>query len=265
MVRVRGLHKAFPGRRRGREWLQPWRRPAPVPALRGVDLEVGRGQLLALVGPNGAGKTTLLEILANLVAPDAGEVEVGGVGLDRPRALRGKVGYVLSETRSFHLRLDVRDNLRFFGVLEGLSGAHLERRLEAVTAALGLEALLRRRFAELSRGQQQRVGIARGLLPDPPVLLFDEATRALDPGRADRLRRLVRRRLVEGEGKTVIFATHQLDEADALADRAALMVDGKVEAQGPWREVEGPARAAFDKEAAAEDAAWDRLVAEGPG
>ena len=222
-----------------------------------MNLDVAPGELVALVGPNGAGKTTLLEVIADLVAPDAGEVRVEG----RPAAeARSKVGYVLADERSFFLRLSVKDNLQFFGALEGMSGRALRERVRELGALLGLEPLLETRFAQLSRGQKQRVGIARGLLPDPPVLLFDEATRALDPGRAKRFRRLVREVLVERAQKAVLFATHQLDEAEALADRAGLLVEGRLEALGPWTELRAEVEAAFTREADAEDAALVQLL-----
>lgn len=220
----------------------------PVVALDGVDLAVEPGELLALVGPNGAGKTTLLDILAGLVLPDAGQVDVPG----RP-------GYALADERSFWLRLDVRDNLRFFAALEGL-GPRADHRIDELAGALGLVGLLRRPFGTLSQGQKQRAAIARGLLRDPAVLLFDEATRALDPGRARRFRRLVREVLVERHRKTVLYATHDLAEAAALGDRTALLVDGKVAALGPFPFIRVEVEAAFEREADAEDHALAQLL-----
>lgn len=260
MVRVRGLEKRFFKARRLRELLRPWRPRSAIKALSGVDLDVHRGELVALIGPNGAGKTTLLEVVADLVEPDAGEVWVDGVPLRQGRRIRSRVGYVLADERSFWIRLRVLDNLRFFAALEGLQGALAHRRIEDLAALLGLTHLLDRRFAELSRGQKQRVGIARGLLPDPPVLLFDEATRALDPGRARRFRRLVREVLVDKEKKAVLFATHQLDEAEELADRAALMIEGRISALGPWSTVQGAAEEAFMREVDREDVALAQLL-----
>lgn len=261
IIQVRGLQKRFHPRRRLPELLRPWRPRRTVSALVDVDLEVAAGELVVLVGPNGAGKTTLLEVLADLVAPDAGEVRIDGLDLAASgRAVRARVGYVLAEERSFFMRLDVRENLRFFGALEGMHGRRLESAIEFAAARLGLGALLDRRFAELSRGQKQRVGIARGLLADPPVLLFDEATRALDPGRTERFLRLVREVLVEREGKTVLFATHRLEEAERLADRAVLMREGRIVGNGPWAAVRAEAEAAFAAEATDEDAALAALL-----
>lgn len=240
--------------------MRPWRPPSVVAALQGVDLDVAKGELVALVGPNGAGKTTLLEVLADLVKPDQGDVMVAGHPLSSGRAVRSRVGYILAEERSFFLRLSVKDNLQFFAALEGLDRRRSESRISELSALLGLEELLGRRFSGLSRGQKQRVSIARGLLPDPPVLLFDEATRALDPGRARLLRRLVREVLVEKENKAVVFATHQMEEAEALADRAVLMSEGRVAGAGPWSHIKSDVEAAFLAEAKDEDRALTRLL-----
>ncbi len=258
-IRVERLAKAFRGRATRSDWVR-WRRPTPVRALNGIDLTVDRGQLVALVGPNGAGKTTLLKILATLVRPSSGRAWVDGVDVAaRPHAARSRVGYVLAEERSFFWRISVRENLRFFAALQGLFGAERRHRIEALTALVGLTEVIDRRFSDLSLGQRQRVAIARGLLADPPVVLFDEATRSLDPGRAARLRRVIRQTLVESAGKAVLFATHDLDEARALADRVVLMVDGQVLAEGGFEALSPRLTAVFDAEAKAEDEALYRL------
>ena len=253
-VEIRGLVKRFRLRRSARELLQPWRPRREVEALAGVDLGVRRGELVALLGPNGAGKSTLLEILATLVAPSAGAVRLEGVDVDRdPAAARRFVGYVLTEERSFFWRLSVRDNLRFFAALQGLFGEVAARRIDVLAGMFGLSAQLDREFMHLSAGQKQRVAIARGLLADPPVVLFDEATRSLDPGRAERVRQVVRELLVEQAGKAVIFATHDLEEARALADRVVLMVKGRIAAEGPYEVLEPEVLRVFREEARAED------------
>jgi ABC-2 type transport system ATP-binding protein len=265
-VVLRGLEKRYPLPRRGRAWLTPWRPRARQVALAGVDLQVRPGELVALLGPNGAGKTTLLKILAGLVAADAGEARVLGADVARdPEQGRARVGYVLTDERSFFWRLTVRDNLRFFAALEGLFGAAAEARVARTAALLGLTELLERRFMALSAGQKQRVALARGLLADPPVLVFDEVTRALDPGRAEQVRRLVRALIVERQGRAVLFATHDLAEAEAIADRVVLLHDGKVDCEGPFAAVEGRVRAVFRAEAEAEEGALSAILAEAGG
>ncbi|MEL7369430.1 MAG: ABC transporter ATP-binding protein, partial [Myxococcota bacterium] len=207
-------------------------------------------------GPNGAGKTTLLKVLATLVRPSQGRAWVDEIDVAaRPRAARARLGYVLAEERSFFWRLSVRENLRFFAALQDLHGAAAQDRIDALAALVGLTDVIDRRFSDLSLGQRQRVAIARGIIADPPVLLFDEATRSLDPGRASRLRRVIRQILVERSNKAVLFATHDLQEAEQLADRVVLMVDGQVEAEGPFSALRTQIHRVFAAEARREDEA----------
>lgn len=260
---VRDLHKQFRLKKRGLQIFMPWRPRSTIEALRGVSLEVRAGELVALLGPNGAGKTTLLKILAALVSPDAGAIFIDGIdATHRPEWLRSQVGYVLTEERSFYWRLTVQDNLRFFAALEGLHGRAATRRIETLAVYLALDTLLTREFSDLSSGQKQRVAIARGLLSDPPIVLFDEATRSLDPGRAAQVQRVVRKVLVEDGQKAVIFATHELDEARALADRAIAMRHGTIFAEGPYQDIAGEVDRLFREEAETEDREVFRLLEE---
>lgn len=263
-VQVRALSKAYPSPRGLLGWLRPWR-PAPtVSALQGVDLQADSGELVAVLGPNGAGKTTLLKVLAGLVSASAGQVLVHGVDVvHNPQAGRTKVGYVLTEERSFFWRLSVQDNLRFFAALEGYSGPRGTERVLWVAELLALGELLKRRFSDLSAGQRQRVALARGMLADPPVLVFDEATRALDPGRAEQVRRMVRELIVEKQGRAVLFATHDLHEARAIADRVVLLSRGKVACEGRYDDVEAQITDAFRAEAQAEESALARVLGGG--
>ena len=257
-IRIEGLTKTFRGRATRADWLR-WRRPKPIRALESVDLAVRAGELVALIGPNGAGKTTLLKVLATLVRPSSGRAWVDDVDVVAyPHAARAKVGYVLAEERSFFWRISVRENLRFFAALQDIHGREADVRVQTVSALVGLTDLLERRFSDLSLGQRQRVAIARGLLANPPIILFDEATRSLDPGRAGRLRRVIREVLVDGSQKAVLFATHDLDEARALADRIVLMVDGQIAADGQYADLEPRVRHVFEAEARAEDEALFR-------
>lgn len=262
-IEVRGVHKRFRARRRGRALLTPWRALPPIVAVERVDLEVRAGELVTLLGPNGAGKSTLLKMIGALITPSEGTIRVLGHDVARdPNRAKAALGYVLADERSFYWRLSVRDNLRFFAALQDLTGAAARARIEALASLLGLVDYLDREFADLSTGQRQRVAIARGLLADPPVLMFDEATRSLDPGRAAGLRRVIREVLVEREGKAVLFATHDLGEARALSDRTVLMRAGRVAAEGRFGEVEAEVRAAFAAEAAAEAEEFRRAFPE---
>ncbi len=202
--------------------------------LRDVDVDVARGELFGLLGPNGVGKTTLLKMMATLVLPDRGSVIIDGIdAVAKPMLARSRIGFCSSEDRSFYFRLSARQNLRFFGALAGLRGRHLNARIEQTLAEVGMLDAIDRRFGEFSSGMRQRLVVARALLSDPPILLFDEPTRAVDPIGADELHRLIRDELVLSRGKTVVLATNLLQEAWSLCDRVAVVSNGTIAAVGP--------------------------------
>jgi len=231
-VRVEGVAKAFPRRRSVRALLRaPFRRPSRVPALRGVSLEVRRGEILGLLGPNGAGKTTLLKVLCGLVLPDEGRAEVLGIPAGVP-GLSRVLGLVHGDERSFYWRLTARENLDFFARLHGLTGEARRRRVRQLLERVDLARDADRRFGDFSSGMRQRLAIARALIADPPVLLMDEPTRSLDPVSAARQRQWILEELHRGDGRTILLATHNLREAEQLCHRVAILAAGKVRAVG---------------------------------
>lgn len=259
-----GIGKIYPGRKRGLARLALWRRAPGHVALADVSLSLEPGRLVTLLGPNGAGKSTLLRIAAGLVLPSSGRLWVGGVDVTAaPERARGRVGLVLADERSFFWRLSVEANLSFFAALEGLDGRAAAERIERLLALVGLLDRRARTFSELSTGQRQRLAIARGLLADPPIVLFDEATRSLDPGRAARIRRVIREILVERERRAVLFATHDLDEARALSDEVVLLEGGRVAARGAYDAVAPALVDAFQREADEEEREYARILARG--
>jgi ABC-2 type transport system ATP-binding protein len=185
-----------------------------------VTLDVGPGEIVALLGPNGAGKTTTMRMLAGLIAPSSGSVSIGGVPLSRATGafVRQRLGF-LTEAPGLWDRLTVRENLRVYAGLYGLApaDASVDRALEMFELADRSSA----RAAELSKGMRQKVALARALLHAPPALLLDEPTSGLDP----EVRRDVRRLLEErrAAGCAILLSTHNLDEAERLADRVALL------------------------------------------
>jgi len=210
-------------------------------ALRGVDFEAEPGELVAVIGPNGAGKTTLLSILAGIIAADEGEVHLP----------RGDVGWVPQQA-ALYRRLTVEENLRLFARLEG----HAEPEA-TVNEMLDLTGLRERRgelIARLSGGNQQRVNIAIGLLSRPVVLLLDEPTVGLDPRQRVRLWEFVS--TLAGGGTTVIFSTHNIQEAELYAQRMIVLADGEALFDGSAAslraavEQEAPAAASRDFETA---------------
>lgn len=187
-------------------------------ALRDVSFSAGDGELVALIGPNGAGKTTLLSIVGGLLKADAGEVS------SPPR----EVGWV-PQREALYTKLSVAENLRLFARLEKVADpdAAVERMLEQT----GLRDRARDELGTLSGGNRQRVNIAIGLLADPPVLLLDEPSSALDPRQRARLWEFIEGLSVRGT--TVVFATHDVAEAERHAHRVLVLADGELLFDGP--------------------------------
>ena len=200
-----------------------------VQALDGVSLEVLPGEIHALLGPNGAGKTTLLRLLTGLVTPTGGRVAVLGANVGARRRRDG-VGFVPSGDRSFYERLSGEENLLFFARLHGLGKRAARARAREVLGQVGLADAATRPVAAYSHGMQKRLSVARALLGSPAVLLVDEATHDLDPVNAARVRELVSR-LAE-QGSAVLWATQRIEEIRGFADRATLLVEGRVRFAG---------------------------------
>jgi ABC-2 type transport system ATP-binding protein len=226
MIELENLRKSF---RPGSALRRVIGRPLPpVDVLRGVDLTVERGDFLALLGANGAGKTTILKTIATLLLPDAGTVRVlGHDAVAEARRIRGQVGYVLADERSFHWRLGARENLEFFAALSGLHGPETRRRIDHLLDRLDLSRAGDRDFGAFSTGMKQRLAVARALLPRPRVLLMDEPTRSIDAAHAAEVWRLVRDQVEAVEG-CVVLVTHQIQEALATCGRIALLADGQI-------------------------------------
>lgn len=198
-----------------------------VEALRGIDLEVPWGGIVAVLGPNGAGKSTLLRILGTTVLPDRGVVEVAGHdALAQAEVARRSVGLVLGDERSWYWRISGRNNLEFFAALHGLRRSVAKTRAVELLELVGLAEAGDQRFDRYSSGMRARLSLARALLCEPPVLLFDEPTRTLDPMAAADFRSEVRSQAQAG--RAVLFATHDLHEAAAVASRVVVMVKGRV-------------------------------------
>jgi ABC-2 type transport system ATP-binding protein len=231
------LEKTFVRRRSLQDLLRhPFRRAERVRALRGVDLRVRRGEILGLLGPNGAGKTTLLKILSCLVLPDRGRALVGGEETTQETKVKRMIGLVHSDERSFYWRLTGVENLRFFACLYDVPRARVDARIRELLERVDLAGAARTRFSDYSSGMKQRLAIARSMLHDPPILLMDEPTRSLDPAAALSLRRFVQE-LRARDGRTILLATHNLREAEALCDRIAILARGRVRQVGTVTEV----------------------------
>jgi len=208
--------------------------------LRGISMEAASGEIFGLLGPNGAGKTTTLRIVCTLLAPDAGSVQVLGFDtMSAPEEVRRRVGVVTADI-GVYPRLSARENISYFAELSGVADGELEGRVDAVLNRLDMTSFANQRAESLSSGQKQKVAIARAIVHDPAVLMFDEPTSNLDVLAS----REIRNFMVEsrGRGKCVIFSTHVLHDAERLCDRVTILHEGSVVATGPTAEVRGAHR-----------------------
>ncbi len=196
----------------------------PKPVLRGIDLILGRGERMALMGANGAGKTTLLRILAGLITPSAGTVSIDGLdSVQDAQKVRHLVGFVGHQPYLYD-ELTALENLLFFGRMYAVK--HTRQRAWTLLRTVGLEKRLHERVSTLSRGQVQRLALARALLHSPRLLLLDEPDTGLDEEGNELLEALLREH-VEQDG-AVLFSTHQLEHALKLSDSIATLSGGRI-------------------------------------
>jgi ABC-2 type transport system ATP-binding protein len=251
-IDVQNLEKFFPPALAGwRAFIQPLAKPTER-ALAGVSFSVERGECIAIMGPNGAGKSTLFRILATLILPTSGTASINGFDvLSRPQHARRQFGYHTGGDEGFYTRLTGRANLSFFAAMNNLSPREIAARIDQLSAALDLEQALDAQVRTLSTGMTHRLGLARAILHEPPVLLLDEPTRSLDPLAASDFRRLLKDDLVKRHGVTLVFSSHSPSEVEEIADRVVLLERGRVAAfDTPSR-----LRAMAGKAATLEDAA----------
>jgi sodium transport system ATP-binding protein len=208
---------------------------AEIKAVAGVSFSAADGEITGLLGPNGAGKTTLLRMLATLMRPDSGIATVDGLDIVGDRyGVRRNVG-VLSDARGLYPRLTGRENIRYFGVLHGVTGATLDARVDELVAALGIGDIADRRAQGYSQGERMKVAIARALVHDPHTLLLDEPTNGLDIMSTRSLRALLRG--LRDEGRCLVFSSHVMQEVTALCDRIVILGHGRVIATGTAAEL----------------------------
>ena len=199
-------------------------------AVDGLSFRADEGKILGLLGPNGAGKTTLLRVLSTALTPSSGSVELDGVDVTtRPLEVRRRIGF-LSGNTGLYGRLTPRELVAYFGKLHGIPQPRLDKRVAELTDVLDMGTFMDRRCDALSSGMKQRVNIARTLVHDPDVIVFDEPTTGLDVQAAETILDLVER--CRDEGKTVILSTHHMHEVERVCDRVVLIHEGKLRFDG---------------------------------
>ncbi len=216
-VSVRGLTKLFYDEARGE-----------LAAVNAIDFDCQAGEIFGLLGANGAGKTTTLRMLATILKPTSGNASVMGHDVaEDPEAVRRNLGFS-SSTTALYPRLTARETLEFFARINGCSQTRTREQVERLIGRFGLAAYADARVDKLSQGMKQKVSLARTVVHDPPVLIFDEPTVGLDVLNALEMQKVIAE--FRAEGKTILFSTHIMSEAEKLCDRIAIIHAGKIHA-----------------------------------
>jgi sodium transport system ATP-binding protein len=224
MIEATSLSKFFHDKKRGE-----------IRAADSISFRCLPGQIYGLLGANGAGKTTTLRMLATIFAPSSGTATVAGFDVVRePAKVRSHIGF-LSTATALYDRLTAAETVEYFGQLYGLDAATIARRTSEMFKALDMEDFRDRRCGKLSTGMKQKVSIARTLVHDPPVMIFDEPTIGLDVMAARSITDFIRE--CRKQGKTVIFSTHVMSEVEKLCDRIGIIHAGRMRAEGSLDEL----------------------------
>lgn len=198
-------------------------------AVDSMSFNVNTGEIVGFLGPNGAGKTTTMKIITCFMKPTGGDVKVGGVSvLSDPEQVKKYIGY-LPETNPLYKEMPVIDYLKFVAEIQNVPGELIRERIFEMVQVCGLKNEKYKKIGELSKGYQQRVGLAQALIHNPPVLILDEPTSGLDPNQIVEIRELIRK---IGKEKTVILCSHILAEVEATCDRILIINKGKLVADG---------------------------------
>lgn len=207
-----------------------------ITALKHVSFTVEKGQVVGLLGENGAGKTTLLRTIATLLTPTSGNVSVAGHDtLKNPEEVKKNIGVLFGGETGLYDRLTARENLEYFAALYGLSKHETKVRIDELARMFGMRDYLDRKVGGFSKGMRQKVAIARTLIHNPEIILFDEPTTGLDITSSNVFRQLVHQ--LKREGKTIIFSSHIMEEVSMLCDSVAMMHKGELVFHGDIEEL----------------------------
>jgi sodium transport system ATP-binding protein len=240
MIEVRAVAKSFVAaatRRTGLGGLASLRRTREprrvIHAVRDVSFSAPGGRITGLLGPNGAGKTTTLRMLAALITPDAGQLAVDGIDVvTRPQEVLARMG-VLSDARGLYPRLTARENIVYYGTLQGMEREAADARAQDLARMFDMTALLDRRTEGFSQGERMKTALVRALVHDPANIILDEPTNGLDVLATRALRESLRwLRTPAGGGKCIVFSTHIMQEVERLCDSVVVVADGRTVASG---------------------------------
>lgn len=211
MIQVRKLSKSF----------------KKVDAVKEVSFNVKKGTVFGLLGENGAGKTTTLRMLATMLKPTNGTATINGVDLvEDPEKVRGLIGILFGGETGLYDRLTAKENIEYFGLLNGMEKIDIERRVKELSNMLDMNEYLDRRAGKFSKGMKQKVSIARSIVHDPEIMLFDEPTSGLDVTSIRVVHDFIQQ--LKEKGKTIVFSSHSMNEVEKLCDEVGIIHKGKI-------------------------------------
>lgn len=211
MIQVKGLSKSFKA----------------VEAVKDISFTVEKGTVFGLLGENGAGKTTTLRMLATMLKPTSGTALIDGTDLlVDPEDVRSKIGILFGGETGLYDRLTARENIEYFGLLNGMSKLEASRRIEELSEILEMGEYLERRAGKFSKGMKQKVSIARSIVHNPEIMLFDEPTSGLDVTAVRMVHDFINR--LKNQGKTIIFSSHSMVEVEKLCDVVGIIHKGEI-------------------------------------
>ncbi len=226
MIVVKDLYKTFKLAKKQKREMGSFYTDGKVRAVSGVNFECKPGKIFCLLGPNGAGKTTILRLIATLLKPDSGSIEVAGYDtIEAAQKVRAHLGFLTGTTKLYD-RLTPVELVKYYADLHGMSNTDFNRRKEELFELLDMNDFADRRIGKLSSGMKQKVSIVRTIIHDPDVVIFDEPTTGLDVITSRSIIDLIRR--CKSENKTVIFSTHIMSEVSFLSDDLAILHEGKL-------------------------------------
>ncbi len=232
VIEVENLSKTYTLSRQQKKEMGPQFAGDTLDAVDGISFTCESGRVYGLLGPNGAGKTTTLRIIATMLAPTEGTVTVDGLDVtEQPQAVCERIGFLTGSTGLYD-RLTATELVRYYADLHGVPAADFEERRDYLFDLLDMHDFADRRISTFSTGMRQKVSIARTMIHDPEVVIFDEATAGLDAIAARSIMRLVRQS--RDRGKTVLFSTHRMDEVNMLADDLGLLHEGTLLYDGTY-------------------------------